>query len=131
MAQRGKPTLESVLAASGPALLEVAVERGLEGDSASLKLALERLLPRERVIQLDLSQIENVDDLLKSIGVVILDVSKGRLSPSEGSTLVQMLSAMRAAFETCEMESRLRAIELALPGPQAGSGTASSNGGKW
>jgi hypothetical protein len=121
MAQRGKPTLESVLAASGPALLEVAVERGLEGDSASLKLALERLLPKERLVTLDLSHIETVADLLKAIGVVIADVARGKLTPTEGSTLVGMLSSMRAAFETCEMETRLRAIELALPAPQAGS----------
>jgi hypothetical protein len=115
MAQRGKATLESVLAASGEALLEVAIEHGLAGDVAALKLALERLLPKERLVTLDLAAIETVADLLKAIGVVILDVSKGRLSPSEGGQLVAMLSSMRAAFEVCELEARLRAIELALP----------------
>ena len=115
MAQRAKATLEAVLAASGDALLEVAIEHGLAGDSASLRMALERLLPKERLVTLDLAAIENVDDLLKSMGVVITDVAKGKLSPSEGSTLVSMLSAMRTCFETVEMDQRLRAIELALP----------------
>jgi hypothetical protein len=125
MVQRGKATtLESVLAASGDALLEVAIEHGLAGDSASLRMALERLLPKERLVTLDLAAIENVDVLLKSIGVVIADVAKGKLSPSEGSTLVGMLSSMRAAFETCEISQRLDAIERALPPglPSTGGG---------
>jgi hypothetical protein len=87
-------------------------------------MALDRLMPapKDRPVQLDLEAIESVDDLLRSIGIVIADVAKGKLTPTEGSTLVGMLSAMRSAFETCEMETRLRAIELALPAPQAGSG---------
>jgi hypothetical protein len=116
-------TLEALLDQNGEQLLRTAVEKGLSGDTSALRLAIDRLMPalKDRLVTLPLEQIETVADLLKAIGVVIADVARGKLTPTEGSTLVGMLSSMRAAFETCEMETRLRAIELALPAPQAGS----------
>jgi hypothetical protein len=120
---RHTATLEALLDEQGEALLRTAVERARAGDVGALRMALERLMPplKDRLVTLPLEQIETVADLLKAIGVVIADVARGKLTPTEGSTLVGMLSAMRSAFETCEMETRLRAIELALPAPQAGS----------
>ena len=120
---RHTATLEALLDEQGEALLRTAVERARAGDVGALRMAIERLMPapKDRPVQLDLEAIETVADLLKAIGIVIADVAKGKLTPTEGSTLVGMLSAMRAAFESCEMEMRLRAIELALPAPQGSS----------
>jgi hypothetical protein len=138
MAAKGKSAppssyyrLEELLAAEGESLLLTAIELGRSGDVGALRAALDRILPppKDRPVTLDLAQIENVADLLKAIGVVIADVARGRLTPSEGSTLVGMLSAMRSAFETCEMETRLRAIELALPDGPGGSHAGGSSGG--
>jgi hypothetical protein len=114
--------LEALLDSEGEHLLRAAIERGRAGDVGALRMAIERIMPplRDRLVTLPLEQIETVADLLKAIGVVIADVAKGKLTPTEGSTLVGMLSAMRSAFETCEMETRLRAIELALPSSSAG-----------
>jgi hypothetical protein len=120
---RHSQTLERLLDEQGEHLLLAAIEKGRSGDVGAIRLALDRLLPplKDRPVTLDLEAILTVADLLKAIGVVIARVAKGELTPTEGSTLVGMLSSMRSAFETCEMETRLRAIELALPAPQAGS----------
>jgi hypothetical protein len=120
---RHTATLEALLDAEGENLLRAAIERGRAGDVGALRMAIERIMPplKDRLVTLPLEQIETVADLLKAIGVVIADVARGKLTPTEGSTLVAMLSAMRSVFETSEMETRLRAIELALPAPQAGS----------
>ena len=119
---RHTATLEALLDSEGEHLLRAAIERGRAGDVGALRMAIERIMPplRDRLVTLPLEQIETDADLLKAIGVVIADVAKGKLTPTEGSTLVGMLSAMRSAFETCEMETRLRAIELALPSSSAG-----------
>jgi hypothetical protein len=121
---RSRETLEKLLDEQGEALLMAAIERGRSGDVSALRLALDRLMPplKDRLVEVNLESIATVTDLLQSIGVVIGDVAKGKLTPSEGATLVGMLSSMRSAFETCEMDARLRAIELALPAPLAGSG---------
>jgi hypothetical protein len=128
---RHTTTLEALLDAEGAHLLSAAIERGRAGDVGALRMAIERLMPplKDRLVTLPLEQIETVADLLKAIGVVITDVARGRLTPTEGSTLVGMLSAMRSAFETCEMETRLRAIELALPEGPGGSHAGGSSGG--
>jgi hypothetical protein len=119
---RHTATLEALLDSEGEHLLRAAIERGRAGDVGALRMAIERIMPplRDRLVTLPLEQIETVADLLKAIGVVIADVAKGKLTPTEGSALIGMLSAMRSAFETCEMETRLRAIELALPSSSAG-----------
>jgi hypothetical protein len=128
---RHTASLEAMLDEQGEHLLRTAIEKGRSGDVSALRLAIDRLMPplKDRLVTLDLESIETVADLLKAIGTVIQDVARGRLSPSEGSTLVGMLSAMRAAFESCEMETRLRAIELALPEGPGGSHTGGSSGG--
>jgi hypothetical protein len=125
---RSRETLEKLLDEQGEALLRAAIERGRSGDVSALRLALDRLMPplKDRLVEVNLESIATVTDLLQSIGVVIGDVAKGKLTPSEGATLVGMLSSMRSAFETCEMDARLRAIELALPAPLAGSGQGES-----
>jgi hypothetical protein len=119
---RHTATLEALLDSEGEHLLRAAIERGRAGDVGALRMAIERIMPplRDRLVTLPLEQIETVADLLKAIGVVIADVAKGKLTPTEGSALIGMLSAMRSAFETREMETRLRAIELALPSSSAG-----------
>jgi hypothetical protein len=60
--------------------------------------------------------------------MIVARVANGELTPSEGATVVGMLSAMRAAFEAIDLAARISAIELALPG-NVGSGTASGTGG--
>jgi translation elongation factor EF-Tu-like GTPase len=124
---RSRDRLESLLDEQGEHLIRAAIEKGRSGDVSALRLAIDRLMPplKDRLVQLDLEAIETVNDLLHAIGVVIGDVARGKLTPSEGSTLVSMLSAMRSAFESCEMAQRLDAIERVLP-PIPGSGQGES-----
>lgn len=123
--------LETLLEAEGSALIKTAIERAKSGDSASLRMALDRLMPvRERTIRIDLPRVESVHDLPKAIGAIVGRVAAGELAPSEGTALVGMLSSMRASFELVDLAARLEAIERALPGPQGGSGTVSGSGGE-
>ena len=124
---RSREVLESLLDEQGEHLIRAAIEKGRSGDVSALRLALDRLMPplKDRLVEVNLESIATVADLLQAIGVVIGDVAKGKLTPSEGSTLVGMLSSMRAAFETCEMAQRLDAIERVLP-PIPGSGQGES-----
>jgi hypothetical protein len=122
--------LEALLEAEGEALLRTAIERGKAGDSAALRMALERIWPvRERAIRIELPRVESANDIPKAIGAIVERVASGELVPSEGSTIVGMLSQMRSAYELVDLAARLEAIERALPQGLAGLGTAVSSGG--
>jgi hypothetical protein len=118
--------LDEILNDEAASLLRTAIEKGKAGDGSALRLALERVMPplKERFIKVDLPKVESVADLPKAIGAVVERVSAGALTPSDGSALVGMLSSLRSAFELVDLAKRLEAVELALPGPQAGAGSA-------
>jgi hypothetical protein len=122
--------LSELLEAEGENLVRACIERGRAGDSAALRMALDRLIPtaRENCIKVELPPVESVGDVPRAIARVVSSVAGGELAPSEGTALVGMLSAMRAAYEAIDLAARITAIELALPGHQAGSGTAGSSG---
>jgi translation elongation factor EF-Tu-like GTPase len=122
--------LSGLLESEGEALLRAAIEKGRSGDVSALRLALDRLMPtaRENYVKVELPPVESVSDVPRVIGMIVARVANGELTPSEGATVVGMLSAMRAAFEAIDLAARISAIELALPG-NVGSGAASGTGG--
>jgi hypothetical protein len=132
MAQRGdRAKLEAIFAAEGESLVRTAIGMALAGDSSALKQSLDRLMPpvKERLIKVALPPVASANDVPAAIAAVVGAVSRGELPTSEGTALVSMISAMRQAYELVDLAARLEAIELALPGPQVGSGRPFGSGG--
>jgi hypothetical protein len=50
------------------------------------------------------------------MSAVIAQTAKGDITPDEASNVTALLEAKRRAIETCELESRLAAIEFAIRG---------------
>jgi hypothetical protein len=125
------PSREKLLAGEGEAIVKTAIERAMAGDGAALRLAIDRLMPpvRERFLKFDLPPVESASDLPKAIGAIVGQVASGSITPSEGSTICGMLSAMRSAFELVDLAARLEAVERALPMAQVGSGRPFGSGG--
>jgi hypothetical protein len=122
-----KARLEAVLEAEGEQLLRAAITKARAGDVPALRTCLDRLMPsqKERMIRVELPPVESAADVPKAIGAVVARVvAAGELAPSDGSTLVAMIGAMRAAFELVDLQARLEAVEMALPSHTGGSGTA-------
>jgi len=113
-----KSALEAKLELAGPDLVKTAIARAKAGDSASLRMCLDRLLPlAEKALDLkDLPKIESIEDIVPAIGFVTRAVAEGRIKPSEGTALVSLINALRQAHETVEMSERLKVIEARLEG---------------
>src|SRR5689334_24787605 len=107
-----------LLEGEAEALTRKAIELALEGDTAALKLCLERIVPRRRsrTLSFDHPRIDKASDLSQAIGFIFADVAGGKLRLDEGATLLGMLEARRRAVETVELERRLRALETSSPG---------------
>lgn len=92
-----------------------------QGDRASMRLCIERLfpIPRERAVPLEIlhspasQSAFDVEDGLQSVFDALRD---GRITPGEAAKLTALLDSRRKAFETGDLEARLRDLEKAPSG---------------
>ena len=113
---RNKSTLAAMALLEGEAeaLTRKAVELALGGDTVALKLVLDRILPRERPVALNLP-LRTLGDLDRATEVIRTALARGRISPSEMGVLVGLVEARRRLLETTELEQRIAVLELARP----------------
>jgi hypothetical protein len=91
--------LEAIIAKDGPAIIKALVGLAKGGDTAALRMVADRLLPvRERVLELsDFPEIREVKDLPIAAAYITRCVAQGRVTPSEGSSLMGLLSRISRA----------------------------------
>jgi hypothetical protein len=66
-------------------LVRKAIELAKAGDVPMLKFLLDRVLPKERPIQLDFPVLEQTADAIDALSAVCVAVSTGQIAPSEAS----------------------------------------------
>src|SRR6516164_5968828 len=85
---RNKATiaLQALLDEEGEQITRKAIEMAKAGDTAALRLVIDRLIPpvRERRLSLELPKIETPAGVVAAIGVVLDAVGAGSITPSEG-----------------------------------------------
>jgi hypothetical protein len=95
-----------------------AVEIAKAGDVSMLKFLLGRILPRERVIKIDLPHaIYGDDNPVDALGAMIRAVAEGKISPSEGAALASIMDSYRRALEQSELTKRMDELEAKLREP--------------
>jgi hypothetical protein len=101
----------ALLESEAEELVRKAVELAKAGDVVMLKFLLGRILPRERLIKLDLPRMEVADDAVETLGSVIHAVSDGRISPSEGAALATLINSYQRAIDMADVVKRLDSLE--------------------
>ena len=109
----------ALLAGEEEELIRKGIEIAKAGDVTMLKFLLARILPRERVIQIDLPHaIYDDEDPVAALAAMIKAVAEGRISPSEGAALATMMEAYRKASEYSELTRRMDELEAQLKEPR-------------
>jgi len=115
---RNKSTLaaEKLLEGSLDRICQRIEEEALNGNMQAAKMILDRFLPvrKDRSIKIDFPQINSLEDVLNAIGSIVNAVGSGEISPSEGESLSRTLDMYSKAFETHQLEFRLREIEASI-----------------
>jgi hypothetical protein len=75
----------ALLAGEAQPLVRKAVEIALAGNVPMLRFLLDRLLPRDRLIKLDLPRLEFADDAVTALGQVFAALAAGEITVSEAS----------------------------------------------
>lgn len=107
-----RATLE-MLDGEAEALTRKAVEMALDGDATALRLCLERIAPprKDAPVLFALPAMNGADDASHAAAAVLLAVSAGDLTPTEGAHIMALIETYRRTIETTELEKRLRELE--------------------
>jgi hypothetical protein len=97
-------------------LMHKALALAKAGDVTMLKFFLSRILPRERLIRIDLPQMEFADDAVEALGSIMRAVSEGSITPGEGADLANLLNSYSRAIDMADIVKRLDALEARING---------------
>jgi hypothetical protein len=104
----------SLLAGEEQDLVRRAIELAKAGDTQMLKFLLNRILPRERAVKVNLPKMEYADDAVEALGSIAQAVSEGQISPGEGVALAAIVNSYARAIDLADLVKRLEAVELQL-----------------
>jgi hypothetical protein len=115
---RNRTTLLAAALLDGEAeeLVRKALEIAMAGDVGMIKFLLGRILPRERLVKLDLPRMESADDAVEAIGKVISDAAEGRMTPSEGAAMATLINSCARAIEMADLVKRMNSVEAQIKG---------------
>jgi hypothetical protein len=112
--RRVRPTLigQALLKEAEEDLLRKAIEMAKAGDGPMLKFLLDRILPKERCIELP--PMDHDRDPVERCEAIVDAVSAGRITPSEAASLVSVAESHARIINFTEVDERLQAIEKDL-----------------
>lgn len=110
---RNRQILEAI-EADDRELVDEVLKLAKGGNFPSLKFLLERMLPSERTIRLDLPDVRSLDNITQASAVVLAAMADGTVTPAEGARLLDGLAKHKQFIEAYELETRIAALEARL-----------------
>ncbi|WP_247710536.1 DUF5681 domain-containing protein [Qipengyuania huizhouensis] len=112
---RNKTTLavEALLEGEHEALTRAAINKALEGDTTALRLCLDRISParKDSPVTFALPAIRSIEDAVAASSALLAAVAAGEVTPDEAGRVMSLLSSHKQLVETCDLETRLAALE--------------------
>jgi hypothetical protein len=106
---------ETLLDGEADTLTRKAIDLAKQGDTAALRLCIERILParKDRPVSFGMPRIETVSDSVKAVAAIASAVADGELSPMEAAELIKVVDGYTRAVETVDLAARLARLEQA------------------
>jgi len=112
---RNKSTLlaEAMLEGEAETIALRLIGKVRAGDSAALRLLVERLVPRRRhqPVQFDLPVVESAADALKASSAVMAACAAGELTIPDARDIMDMIARHVRLIESSDLEPRIEALE--------------------
>lgn len=112
---RNKATMAAQILLDGQAkaITSKAIEMALEGDTAALKMCLDRVVPprKDRPVDLPSCNVNTSSDVVELAAALLGQVTSGNLSPLEARPIMEIIEQFRRVKELDEIERRLAELE--------------------
>ena len=105
--------MDVLLDADAKAITEKCIELAKGGDSAALRLCMERLVPprKERVVCFEMPPLEKAADCIPVIASIMQGVAAGDLTPGEAAALSKILDSYTRAVELTDLAEKIAKLE--------------------
>ena len=104
----------ALLLEEGAELVKKGIDLAKGGDVQMLKFFLDRLLPKERLIQLYLPALDFADDAIDAMAAVTDAITNGQITTTEGAALTSMICSYSRTLEVAELSRRIDELEASL-----------------
>jgi hypothetical protein len=104
---------EALLRGEEAELVRKAVELAKAGDVPMLKFLLDRILAKQRRIELELPEVTVAADAVHATGAVLDAVGTGQITASEGAALAAIVETYTRSIDVHELVSRVEKLEKA------------------
>ena len=107
--------IRALLEGEAEQLGRVAIDKALEGDTAALRLCLDRIAPprKDAPVSFDLPDIETPADAANAARAILKAVADGEVTPQEAVSVMTVVEQFRRTLEITEIEARIAALEVA------------------
>jgi len=96
-------------------LTRIAIDKALDGDTAALRLCLDRIAPsrRDAPISIELPPVRTAAEAADASAAVLASVAKGEVTPDEAGRVMALLVSHKSIVAAGELEQRIAALEEA------------------
>jgi hypothetical protein len=96
-------------------LTRIAIDKALEGDTAALRLCLDRIAPARRdvPVSIDLPPVRSAAEAAEASAAVLASVASGEVTPDEGGRIMALLASHKSMVTAGDLERRIAALEEA------------------
>ena len=91
-------------------LVKALLDRALEGDTAAAGVLINRLVPALKPVA-ETINLELPGSLSEQASAVVKAIAKAEVSPGDGKTILDALTAAAALGQVAELEARLAVLE--------------------
>ena len=106
--------MASILTRQGKAVLKQCITAALAGDVSAMRLIIDRCLPRERLVKIELPKIRCAGDAREALTAIMDHAGAGTISPAEASSLSALARSYIELSELHEIKQRLLDVEARL-----------------
>jgi hypothetical protein len=113
---RSAVALDAMGADVGKKIVQVMVDRALDGDMRAADLLLSRIWParRGRPVEIDAMPLKALPDYVAAATDVANAVMRGEMTPHEGQALSRVLDTQIRSIDATDVELRLREVDEAV-----------------
>lgn len=110
---RNRTTLvaEALLEGEEVELVRKAIELAKAGDTQMLRFLLDRILPKDRSVHIELPAMDRSSDAADLLATIIDAVAAGHIAPSEAAAMTSLVAARARIMHDAELQVRLNDLE--------------------
>jgi hypothetical protein len=79
-----------------------------------LKFLLDRILPKDRPVKIDLPLVESPGDAAGALSALVQAVAEGEIAPAEGAAVASLVAGFHRLADIADLEERIQELEVAI-----------------